>query len=111
VANLPIEVDYAPDSIALIMDEASLATLLTSSNLLPNLPIFDTRPICLDRDWMLIECEPETSPGIRLDSASVAYTIYTSGSTGKPKGVEVTHRNVVNLLCSMRQVPGLDGRD
>jgi amino acid adenylation domain-containing protein len=110
-AYLPIDAAYPPDRIAFIMDETSLATLLTNSKLLPNLPIFDTRPICLDRDWMLIECEPETSPCIRLDSASVAYTIYTSGSTGKPKGVEVTHRNVVNLLCSMRQVPGLDERD
>jgi len=25
--------------------------------------------------------------------------------------VEVTHRNVVNLLCSMRKVPGLNERD
>jgi len=110
-AYLPIDAAYPPDRIAFIMEETSLATLLTNSNLLPNLPIFDTRPICLDRDWMLIECEPDTSPGIRLDSASVAYTIYTSGSTGKPKGVEVTHRNVANVLCSMRQVPGLNERD
>jgi amino acid adenylation domain-containing protein len=110
-AYLPIDAAYPPDRIAFIMEETSLATLLTNSKLLPNLPVFDTRPICLDRDWMLIECEPESSPGIRLDSASVAYTIYTSGSTGKPKGVEVTHRNVVNLLCSMRQVPGLNERD
>ncbi|KJZ71378.1 hypothetical protein HIM_09219 [Hirsutella minnesotensis 3608] len=27
------------------------------------------------------------------------YTIYTSGTTGKPKGVDVTHKNVVNLVC------------
>jgi len=110
-AYLPIDAIYPPDRIAFIMEETSLATLLTNSKLLPSLPIFDTRPICLDRDWMLIECEPESSPGIRLDPTSVAYTIYTSGSTGKPKGVEVTHRNVVNLLCSMRQVPGLNERD
>ena len=110
-AYLPIDAAYPPDRIAFIMEETSLATLLTNSKLLPNLPIFDTRPICLDRDWMLIECELETSPGIRLDSTSVAYTIYTSGSTGKPKGVEVTHRNVVNLLCSMREIPGLNERD
>jgi amino acid adenylation domain-containing protein len=60
---------------------------------------------------VLIEREPEARPAVKLDSASIAYTIYTSGSTGKPKGVEVTHRNVVNLLCSMRETPGLQDRD
>ncbi|KAI5461044.1 hypothetical protein BGZ63DRAFT_357001 [Mariannaea sp. PMI_226] len=27
------------------------------------------------------------------------YVIYTSGTTGQPKGVDVTHKNVVNLVC------------
>ena len=110
-AYLPLDAAYPPDRIAFIMEETSLATLLTHSKVVPNLPIFDTRLVCLDRDWVLIEREPETRPALKLDSASVAYTIYTSGSTGKPKGVEVTHRNVVNLLCSMREMPGLHDRD
>jgi amino acid adenylation domain-containing protein len=110
-AYLPLDAAYPRDRIAFIMEETSLATLVTHSNLVPNLPIFDARPVCLDRDWMLIEREPETCPSVKLDSESLAYTIYTSGSTGKPKGVEVTHRNVANLLCSMRETPGLHERD
>jgi amino acid adenylation domain-containing protein len=110
-AYLPLDAAYPRDRIAFVMEETSLATLLTHSTLLPNLPIFDTRPICLDRDWVLIERERETCPAVNLEPSSVAYTIYTSGSTGKPKGVEVTHRNVVNLLWSMRQRPGLHDRD
>src|SRR5258708_40067226 len=93
------------------MEQAPLSFLVTPKNLFPNLTILEARPICLDRDWILIEREPETRPAVKLDSESVAYTIYTSGSTGKPKGVEVTHRNVVNLLCSMRETPGLSDRD
>jgi amino acid adenylation domain-containing protein len=108
---LPLDAAYPRDRVAFIMEETSLATLVTHSKLVPNLPIFDTRPICLDRDWVLIEREPETCPDVELDSSSLAYTIYTSGSTGKPKGVEVTHRNVVNLLWSMRTTPGLTDRD
>jgi amino acid adenylation domain-containing protein len=38
---------------------------------------------------------------------ALAYVLYTSGSTGRPKGVAVTHRNLVNLLLSMAQEPGL----
>jgi amino acid adenylation domain-containing protein len=110
-AYLPIDAAYPPDRIAFIMEETSLATLVTNSKLVPNLPLFDTRPVCLDRDWVLIERERETCPAINLDPSSIAYTIYTSGSTGKPKGVEVTHRNVANLLWSMRETPGLNDCD
>jgi len=110
-AYLPLDAAYPRDRIAFIMEETSLATLVTHSKLIPNLPLFDTRPVCLDRDWVLIERERETCPAINLDPSSVAYTIYTSGSTGKPKGVEVTHRNVANLLWSMRETPGLHDHD
>jgi len=110
-AYLPIDAAYPRDRIAFIMEETSLATLVTHSKLVPNLPLFDTRAVCLDRDWVLIERERETCPAINLDPSSVAYTIYTSGSTGKPKGVEVTHRNVANLLWSMRETPGLHDSD
>lgn len=42
---------------------------------------------------------------------SPAYTIYTSGSTGRPKGVQVSHKNVVNLVHSMGQEPGIGPKD
>jgi amino acid adenylation domain-containing protein len=41
----------------------------------------------------------------------LAYVIYTSGSTGKPKGVALSHRAIVNLLCSMQREPGMAAED
>jgi amino acid adenylation domain-containing protein len=46
-----------------------------------------------------------------LNSSNLAYVIYTSGSTGKPKGVQISHRALVNFLCSMRLAPGLTEQD
>ena len=41
---------------------------------------------------------PDADPGLRIDSAQLAYTIYTSGSTGQPKGVMIEHHSAVNLI-------------
>jgi amino acid adenylation domain-containing protein len=44
-------------------------------------------------------------------AGNLAYLSYTSGSTGTPKGVEVTHGNLVNLLCAMARVTRLSAAD
>ncbi|MDM0091133.1 MULTISPECIES: non-ribosomal peptide synthetase [unclassified Variovorax] len=52
----------------------------------------------------------DAAPGHAGDAEAVAYVIYTSGSTGRPKGVRVPHRSVLNLLTSLRSVPGIDAQ-
>jgi len=42
---------------------------------------------------------------------ALAYVLYTSGSTGRPKGVRITHGNLANFLCSMRDQPGFAAAD
>jgi len=110
-AYVPLDPAYPRERLSFIIEETALPVLLTQSKLVPNLPVFDTRLVCLDRDALLIDLCHESDPGLNAASENVAYTIYTSGSTGKPKGVEVTHRSVVNLLCSMREKPGIASRD
>ncbi|CAI4219783.1 unnamed protein product [Parascedosporium putredinis] len=55
----------------------------------------DTVP--LGTDVSLIGIISEALQLVTPDSG--CYVIYTSGTTGKPKGVDVTHGNVVNLVC------------
>jgi amino acid adenylation domain-containing protein len=110
-AYVPLDPTYPSERLSFILDDTALSVVITHSKIVGRLPAFDARLICVDRDAVLIKRELETSPGLTLESGNPAYVIYTSGSTGKPKGVEVSHRNVVNLLCSMQQIPGLTQRD
>ena len=43
---------------------------------------------------------PDSPPAVRVDPQQLAYVIYTSGSTGTPKGVQISHRALVNFLCT-----------
>jgi len=110
-AYVPLDPTFPRERLAFVFEDTAVPILLTQAKLAGDLPIFDTRLVCLDRDWVLIEREASTNLAIGNDSSRVAYTIYTSGSTGKPKGVEVTQRNVVNLLSSMAKKPGLSAVD
>jgi len=56
-AYLPIDAAYPPDRIAFIMEETSLATLLTNSKLLPNLPILTPAPSV----WIATGCSSSAS--------------------------------------------------
>jgi amino acid adenylation domain-containing protein len=53
----------------------------------------------------------DQEPTLVVGSHELLYVLYTSGSTGKPKGVQVSHRNAVNFLWSMRQAPGIGPDD
>ena len=86
-------------------------TILTQSRLAADLPSANTRLICVDERWPVIEIEDPRPLQLTYSSSAVAYVIYTSGSTGRPKGVEVTQSNVVNLLLSMAKKPGLTAKD
>jgi amino acid adenylation domain-containing protein len=53
----------------------------------------------------------DQEPATVVGSHELLYILYTSGSTGKPKGVQVSHRNAINFLWSMRQAPGIGPDD
>jgi amino acid adenylation domain-containing protein len=67
--------------------------------------------IHLDEERSQIAAASPDPLTIAPDPAHCAYILYTSGSTGKPKGVQISHRALVNLLCSIRAEPGIDEDD
>ncbi|MFI5757225.1 amino acid adenylation domain-containing protein [Streptomyces sp. NPDC051569] len=105
-AYLPIDPGYPADRIALMLDDAKPAMVLTSAQVTDRIPDGGPTPVILDAPDTLaaVAARPEhdmsdsdrTAP---LDQGHPAYVIYTSGSTGRPKGVVVAHRSVANLAA------------
>ncbi|PYC65542.1 hypothetical protein C7C45_28315 [Micromonospora arborensis] len=86
-AYLPIDPDYPPERIALLIEEARPVTVI---------------------DEVAVPDGPDHNLDVRVLPEHPAYVIYTSGSTGRPKGVVIRHGGVVNYLARASEVyPGL----
>jgi amino acid adenylation domain-containing protein len=108
---IPLDPTFPMERLKMVFEDLQQPTILTQSRLAADLPHDDTRILCIDERWPVIDIEDARPLGLKYDPSAVAYVIYTSGSTGRPKGVEVTQTNVVNLLSSMAKKPGLSASD
>ncbi|MGA4254943.1 amino acid adenylation domain-containing protein, partial [Ralstonia nicotianae] len=98
---VPLDPSYPRDRLAYMLEDSAPVAVVAQSGTRDRL---GDRPVAVvdldDGGW---QAEPSHRPEVAgLSSHHAAYVIYTSGSTGRPKGVTVEHRQVVNLLESMR---------
>ena len=114
-AYVPLDPAYPAERIRQVLESAQPALVLTEEALLDRLPARGFESICLDRDWDTIgrneSSNPSKAAGAAAGPGDLLYLSFTSGSTGQPKGVEITHRNVLNFLASMKTAPGLSAGD
>jgi amino acid adenylation domain-containing protein len=110
-AYLPLDVSFGPGRIQYVLEEAGAKVLITQESLLNLMPRTQAEILCLESSWNLIADESDEPVPSEVGPSNLAYVIYTSGSTGKPKGVQIEHRSLANLLCSMREEPGITARD
>jgi len=114
-AYLPLDPDYPPERLALMVEDAGAELVVTQESLLERFDLTGVRPVVVDGgDRQAIAGRPMESPAVSGGEdvgERLAYLIYTSGSTGRPKGVEVPHRGVANFLASMAEAPGLTADD
>jgi len=114
-AYLPLDPEYPPQRLALMMGEAGLSVLLTQQSLLQHFPI-DARQnikdlVCLDVDWPTISSESSEPPENQATDNNLAYVIFTSGSTGVPKGVLIERHGLCNMAAAQLQAFGLQSGD
>ncbi|MCY1022989.1 non-ribosomal peptide synthase/polyketide synthase [Pyxidicoccus sp. MSG2] len=97
-AYLPLDPTYPKDRLSFMLEDASVALLLTQERLVESLP--RERPIlCLDSDGDRILREPTHAPVPVGTPEDLSYVIYTSGSTGRPKGMQICHAQVARLFA------------
>ncbi|MEI6126906.1 MAG: amino acid adenylation domain-containing protein, partial [Pseudomonadota bacterium] len=111
-AYIPLDPLFPKDRLSFMLDDSGASVLITQKSLQDELLIpSGTKVVCLDTDWHEISLESSENISEQTDTNNLAYVLYTSGSTGVPKGVEITHRALVNFLCSMQKEPGIAADD
>ncbi len=109
-AYVPVDPRHPDDRIDYVLNDAGCRVLLTNT--------IHRGRFGADRQELVLETLWPTLSGYDLGNLTVpvsgndlVYVLYTSGTTGRPKGVQIRHRNIVNLLLSVQQQPGLTPAD
>lgn len=98
-AYVPLDPAFPSERLALMINEADVRVVLTTTALSPLLPQPD-RHLCVEQGFSQ---QPSSNPVRYIGPHHLAYCIFTSGSTGKPKGVLIEQRALTNFLCAMQQ--------
>lgn len=110
-AYVPIDPAFPSERVKAILNDSGVQTIVTQAHLAFDLRAHVRQVLCIDIEWDEVAVKGGESPETKTPPNSLAYVIYTSGSTGQPKGVQVEHRALVNLLCSMKNEPGMSETD
>ncbi len=105
-AYVPLDPAHPQARLRYILSNADVSGVVSDLSAELDLPE-DLTVVHLLRERQAIDGRPASAPWVRANAEATAYLIYTSGSTGAPKGVEVSHRSLVNLLCSVAHRPGV----
>lgn len=109
-AYVPLDPNYPNSRLEFILIDSQAKYLITNKN---NSFDFDNsiQHIYIDDAISDLTNLSSNPAEVTVNQNDAAYVLYTSGSTGKPKGVTITHKNLVNLLISIANEPGITEND
>jgi amino acid adenylation domain-containing protein len=107
-AYVPLDPSYPAERLGFMLTDSGAKFLLASA---PAALVTTATVLSIKEALESAKHHSDQEPAAMVGSHELLYVLYTSGSTGKPKGVQVSHRNAVNFLWSMRQAPGIGPAD
>ncbi|HEX2223728.1 MAG TPA: amino acid adenylation domain-containing protein, partial [Thermoanaerobaculia bacterium] len=109
---VPLDPSYPEERLAAMLEDTSLAIVLTQEELAARLPWSAGFVVAVDTEWDRISLGSGEPFGDSLQTGAepenLAYVIFTSGSTGRPKGVMIQYGgfNVLGLAQERQFGPG-----
>ncbi|MET7869446.1 non-ribosomal peptide synthetase [Streptomyces cyaneofuscatus] len=112
-AFVPIDPAYPPARVSSMIESASCAVLISSSELAALLSGSDRSPqtILVDREATALASRPQHNLSSSATPDNLCYVIHTSGSTGTPKPIALRHRGVVNNIADLNTRFGVGPSD
>ena len=101
---------HPDDRIDYVLNDAGCRVLLTNAMHRGRFGA-DRQELILETIWPTLSGYDLGDLTVPVSGHDLIYVLYTSGTTGRPKGVQIRHQNVMNLLLSMQQQPGLTPAD
>ncbi|UJB30479.1 non-ribosomal peptide synthetase [Chromobacterium sp. Beijing] len=108
-AYLPLDLNYPAERLALMLDDARPALVLSDAGSAARLPQTAGPVMAPEADDSFADGDIGQQERLRpLTADDLAYVIYTSGSTGRPKGVAVGHAGLASLAQDLKERCALD---
>ena len=106
-AFLALDPAGPPQRLKMLIGEAGLTLVLSTTAHAEGLPDGDHTVICVDQ-LRFSKDRGVLNPPARARGESAAYVLYTSGSTGRPKAVLVEHRQWINYVEAVVEQYGMN---
>ena len=106
---IPLDPLYPKKRIDYKLSNSGAKVLVTTENYTGRYEI--GRQIIIGSETRVTDEFSKESPKIGVRGEDLAYIMFTSGSSGAPKGTMISHRNLVNLLFSIKKTPGISPSD